>query len=154
MTTPDRDLRIDDALPDDYAWCARIMAATDPWITLGRDVASCAATLRRPGTDLLVARQVADRVGFVLVAATGLAGSPYVAAIAVAPDARGRGVGAAMIRCAERRVPGARNLFLCVSDFNAAARAFYARLGFQQVGVLDDYVIEGHAEILLRKRLA
>ena len=73
--------------------------------------------------------------------------------MAVAPEARGRGVGERLLRAAEERVPGARDILFCVSDFNRRARALYERLGFRQVGVLDDYMVEGHAELLMRKRL-
>lgn len=47
----------------------------------------------------------------------------------------------------------ARHLFLCVSSFNARARSFYERRGYQAVGELEDYVIEGASEILMHKRL-
>jgi [ribosomal protein S18]-alanine N-acetyltransferase len=40
---------------------------------------------------------------------------------------------------------------ICVSSFNTAARRLYERLGFQQVGVLRDFIVVGHDEILLRK---
>jgi len=129
------------------------MASSEPWITLRRDEAACAAALRRPGSELLIARHGADPLGFILLAPAGVAGSPYVACIAVAPEARGHGVGALMLRVAEERVPGARNIFLCVSDFNTRARQLYERLGYRLVGVLEDYIVEGHAELLMRKRL-
>jgi ribosomal protein S18 acetylase RimI-like enzyme len=54
---------------------------------------------------------------------------------------------------AEGRFPEARNIFLCVSDFNHRARILYERCGYKQVGVLENYVVEGHAELLMRKRL-
>ncbi len=47
-----------------------------------------------------------------------------------------------------RRSP---NVFLCVSDFNPRARAFYERLGYALVGALPDYVAPGHTEWLMRK---
>jgi ribosomal protein S18 acetylase RimI-like enzyme len=151
--TGDARIRIEAGQQDDHPWCARLMASSDPWITLGRDEASCASILRRPGSELLVARRGPERVGFLLLAPAGLAGSPYVAAIAVAPEARGHGIGTLMLRAAEERVPGARSVFLCVSDFNTGARLLYERLGYRQVGVLEDYVVEGHAELIMRKRL-
>ncbi len=137
----------------DYQWCAQLMAATDPWITLGRDQQSCAVALRRPGSELFLARRGDLPLGFILLRANGVAGSPYIAAIAVAAEARGRGVGTHLLIFAEQRFPDARNLFLCVSDFNDRARALYESHGYTQVGLLDDYVVEGHAEVLMRKRL-
>jgi ribosomal protein S18 acetylase RimI-like enzyme len=40
-----------------------------------------------------------------------------------------------------------------VSDFNREAQAFYAKMGYQKVGELADFIIAGHAEILLRKTI-
>ena len=123
--TLDLHVRIDVAQDGDHPWCARLMASSEPWVTLGRQEAHCAAALRRQGSELLVAWRGTERVGFILLAPAGLAGSPYVASVAVAPEARGRGVGARLLRAAEERVPGARDIFLCVSDFNRRARALY-----------------------------
>ena len=36
-----------------------------------------------------------------------------------------------------------QNVFLCVSSFNHAARRFYQRLGYQQVGELSDFLVSG-----------
>jgi ribosomal protein S18 acetylase RimI-like enzyme len=38
-----------------------------------------------------------------------------------------------------------------VSDFNTQARAFYQKLGYQEIGPLPNLLIPGSAEILLRK---
>jgi [ribosomal protein S18]-alanine N-acetyltransferase len=38
-----------------------------------------------------------------------------------------------------------------VSSFNQGARRLYERLGYNVVGELTDYIVEGHSEILLRK---
>ena len=46
--------------------------------------------LGRPGTELFVALEQERMAGFILLAPYGLAGSPYVASIAVAAEARGR----------------------------------------------------------------
>lgn len=137
----------------EHVWCAQVMASTEPWITLGRDRVACEAALRRSGTELFLARRESERLGFILLAANGVAGSPYVAAIAVDQGTRGQGVGTQLLTFAERRYPEARNIFLCVSDFNRRARMLYERHGYEQTGVLEDYVVEGHAELLMRKRL-
>jgi ribosomal protein S18 acetylase RimI-like enzyme len=46
------------------------------------------------------------------------------------------------------------NVFLCVSDFNHEAQRFYASLGYSVVGVLDDYLVSGLGEVLMRKTIA
>lgn len=55
--------------------------------------------------------------------------------ICVAEDARGRGVGSALLRAlaAEARARGARELRLEVVDTNPRAAALYARAGFHEV---------------------
>lgn len=148
------DVLIDRAGDADLAWCAELMAATDPWVTLGRDLAACTASLRRPGAELFVARRDGEAVGFILLHPHGVAGSPYVAVVAVAPSARGGGLGARLLDFAERHYPGARHIFLCVSDFNDGARRLYERVGYRLVGELKDYVAPGHSELLMHKRLA
>ena len=78
--------------------------------------------------------------------------SDYVRLIGVRPGERGRGVGRALMKYAEKvsRAQG-RDLFLLVSDFNTDAQRFYQRLGFHQVGLLEDYVMPGVAELIYRK---
>jgi ribosomal protein S18 acetylase RimI-like enzyme len=74
--------------------------------------------------------------------------------VAVVENEQGRGVGKALLDATEARYPTARFVFLCVSDFNARARALYERHGYRLVGTLPDYVVDGHAELLMAKRLA
>ncbi|HEY3441281.1 MAG TPA: GNAT family N-acetyltransferase [Paludibaculum sp.] len=136
------------------AWCARLMAATDPWLTLGRGYDECLAKCAHPEYTLLVAADETGRLGFVLLHPRGVAGSPYIASIAVSAHARGRGVGSQLLAQAETYFPGARHIFLCVSSFNNDARRLYERQGYGQVGELADYVIDGASETLMHKRLA
>ena len=139
---------------DDAEWAAALMAASDPWITLGRGIDQCRAACTRPGTVLFVARARDERCGFALVTARGLAGSPYLAAIAVAPDWRSRGTGAALLGHCERwAVRTSRHFFLCVSSFNTRALDFYLRQGYRQVGEFDGYIIDGASERLMYKRV-
>jgi ribosomal protein S18 acetylase RimI-like enzyme len=139
---------------DEVEWCARLMAASEPWITLRRDLPRCRSALARPGTELLVARDGGAPVGFVLVAAYGFAASPYIASIAVAPDRRSRGIGSAMLRRVEEHFAGREHLFLLASSFNDRAQKVYRRHGYERVGELRDYVVPGASEIILHKRLA
>ncbi|MBI3678832.1 MAG: GNAT family N-acetyltransferase [Acidobacteria bacterium] len=130
------------------------MAASDPWRTLGRGHEDCLARVEHPEYTLLLARREGRPLGFVLLHPRGVAGSPYIAAIAVDEDARGQGIGRLLLERAENWWPEARHIFLCVSSFNDGARLLYQRCGYQVVGELIDYVIEGASEILMHKRLA
>jgi len=129
------------------------MAGSDPWITLRRGLDACRVALRRPGSELFVARERGLPAGFILIHPHGCAGSPYIASVAVAEGARGRGIGTQLVGFAERRMAGRRFIFLCVSSFNRRAQELYRRLGYQRVGEIPDYIVEGHSELLLCKKL-
>lgn len=150
---PSTTLAITAAHPGDAEWCAHLMASSDPWVTLGRTYEDCLARCCHPEYTLLLARQTRECCGFILLHPRGVAGSPYIASVAVAPQFRGQSVGAALVAQAEIAFPGARHIFLCVSSFNLRARQLYERLGYRQVGKLEDYVLPGASEILMHKRL-
>ncbi|WP_406860523.1 GNAT family N-acetyltransferase [Streptomyces sp. HUAS MG47] len=84
-----------------------------------------------------------------LVRPTPLASNAHVRQIqglAVAPHARGRGVGRALLRaaCDEARRQGARRITLRVLGHNAPARALYEAEGFAVEGVLrDEFFLDG-----------
>jgi [ribosomal protein S18]-alanine N-acetyltransferase len=137
-------------------WAARLMASSEPWITLRRSLEKCAEYLAAaPDAELFIARERDEPSGFLFLRPRGLASSPYIASIAVAPAHRARGVGTAMLGFAETRyVPPARHIFPCVSAFNDDARRLYERVGYREVGSVPDYIVEGTAELILHKRLA
>ena len=73
--------------------------------------------------------------------------------IGVQGDARGAGVGRALMEHAEAALfAQASDVFLLVSDFNTAAQAFYGRLGYEQIGTIPGYVVPGISELIFRKR--
>jgi [ribosomal protein S18]-alanine N-acetyltransferase len=150
MGTP---IEIGCAAPGEYEWCARVMADSEPWITLGRDLEGCRAAVTRPGTELFVARDRLQAAGFVLVAPFGMAGSPYIASLAVMAEARGEGIGSELLRFAEERFAASGHIFLLVSSFNRGAERLYRQHGYEFVGELKDYVVTGHSELILHKRL-
>jgi ribosomal-protein-alanine N-acetyltransferase len=146
-------IEIGEATADELIWSARLMASSEPWITLGRSLEACRAYALDPAYVTLVARRRGAPLGFVRIHPRGLAGSPYIASIAVVAEARGEGVGTALLDEAERRYPKTRYIFLCVSSFNPRARALYERHGYSPVGELPDYLIDGASETLMAKRL-
>ncbi len=129
------------------------MSTNEPWLTLGRGFETCLARCRGPEFVALLARLGGERAGFLLLHPTGVAGSPYIAAIATSELVRGQGIGSALLDAAEGWFPAARHIFLCVSSFNQQARKLYERRGYVQRGELPDYVIEGASELLMHKRL-
>ncbi len=147
------EVRIEPARPGDDEWCARVLVATDPWRALGRDLARCLASVRRPGGELYVARRGDQPLGFIVLHPTGMSGQPYVAVVAVAEDARGAGIGARLLAFAETRYPGARHIFLCVTNINTGARRLYERVGYRVVGEIPDFSGPGFSELIMHKRL-
>jgi ribosomal protein S18 acetylase RimI-like enzyme len=143
------------AAADDARWAAGVMSSSDPWVTLGRGFDACLAACTSALDVLEIAECGGERCGLVLVRPAGMAGAPYLVSLAVAPAFRSHGVGAALLDHVERSYAGrSRHLFLCVSSFNPRARRFYERHGFEPVGTLRAFLIEGADEILMHKRLA
>jgi ribosomal protein S18 acetylase RimI-like enzyme len=140
---------------EDQDWCARLMVGSEPWITLGQDLELCRRKVARQGTELFVADDSRghELAGFILLVPYGFAGSPYINSIAVASEARGRGVGAALLRFAEKHFAGRGQIFLLVSSFNSRGQKFYRREGYEHVGELKDYILAGHSELIFRKRI-
>ena len=138
---------------DDCQWAARLMATSEPWLTLGRNYTDAMRLLRNRSKQCFVVLQGKERAGFLILDLNGPLGG-YIQTIGVAPEKRGAGIGTAALRWAERHIFAShRNVLMCVSSFNRRAARLYRRLGYETVGPLRDYVVAGHDEILLRKTL-
>jgi len=139
---------------EDREWIADLMVRSEPWTILGLQRQQALLSLAHPEYAVYIAKSGGKRAGFLVAHPRGLASSPYIKTVAMAPEFRDLGYGAELMKFAENLFRSeARNLFLCVSSFNIRAQAFYARLGYLPVGVLKDYLIEGEAEIILHKRI-
>jgi len=139
--------------PADRRAAAALMAASDPWLTLGLGKAHCLRTLNAPYRETYAARAGRELAGLVTVTMYGTFRG-YIQSLFVAPGHRGKGLGEELMRRAEQvilaRVP---NVFLCVSSFNKGALKFYRRLGYRKAGVIKDFFQKGSDELLLRKTL-
>lgn len=137
----------------DRTWAAGVMAASEPWLTLGRGWADALKLLRNRRKQCFLVRSGGERAGFLVLDLNGPIGG-YIQTIGVAPEMRGRGIGGAALRWAEQHsFKKHRNVLLCVSSFNRGAQRLYRRSGYEVVGRLRDYVVAGHDEILMRKTL-
>ncbi len=131
--------------------CARLMAESEPWLTLGRSYQASLSIVQDPSREVYIARDENGVAGFLILCMLG-AFVGYIQTIAIQPDRRGQGLGSRLIDFAERRILAeSPNVFMCVSSFNHDARRLYQRLGYHVVGELTDYIVQGHSEILLRK---
>lgn len=131
--------------------CARLMAESEPWLTLGRTYEASLAVVQDPSREVYVARDEEELAGFLILCMTG-AFVGYIQTICIHPERRGQGLGSRLVEFAEQRILAeSPNVFMCVSSFNRDARRLYERLGYRVVGELTDYIVQGHSEILLRK---
>ena len=136
---------------EDAEWCAKVMAGSEPWITLGRSYEDSLVIVTDPVKETYVARSEGNLCGFLILNLAGTL-SGYIQTVCVGPDMRGKGLGTRLLRFAEEQIfKTSPNVFLCVSSFNAEAKKLYERLGYQTIGELKDYLARGHSEILMRK---
>lgn len=130
-----------------------MLTSSDPWARLGYTRVDWLTAFRPlpEAREAYVAVLGEEVAGLAVVRPAYMLGD-YLNLLVVAEAHRSHGVGACLIEHVERIVfARAKNFFVCVSDFNAAARRFYARQGYEEVGVLRDLIVEGASEILLRK---
>jgi [ribosomal protein S18]-alanine N-acetyltransferase len=131
--------------------CARLMSASEPWLTLGRDFATSLSLVSDPTREGWWIEHGGVWAGFLLLYLQGPFRG-YIQTICLDPACRGRGLGTLALAWAEERIfRESPNVFLCVSDFNAGALRLYQRLGYRLVGELPDFLVSGSAELLLRK---
>jgi ribosomal-protein-alanine N-acetyltransferase len=134
--------------------CARMMSASEPWITLRRGYEDSLRHLTDPLKEGYLSTSQDDIVGFMILNMKG-AFVGYIQTVCVAPEWRNQGIGTQLVDFAEKRIfTEAPNVFLCVSSFNTKAKDLYKRLGYEIIGELKDYIVSGQSEILMRKTLA
>ncbi len=152
-------VRIRPLRQNDLASCAAIVAGEPLWRRYGiserRAYGLLAAASRRHDV-IYVAEYRSSVIGFIWFRLDGtFAHSGYVRWIGTASDARGKGIGSALMKFAEQRIfRRGPNVFLLVSDFNRRAQRFYRARGYGRVGALKDYVVPGVTELIYRKTVA
>ena len=105
--------------------------------------------------NLYVALIGEECVGFTYIIPKGAFHSyPYLHLIAVKEEYRDMGIGKALLDYSERTAfEMADRLFLVVADYNPAAKRFYERNGYQQVGEIPNLYRPGITEYLMTKNL-
>lgn len=139
--------------PDECALAARLMLKTDPWKSFGRTYENCLDAVTNPQKEAYGAFTGDIFLGLLVIDLTGpLKG--YIQAVCLEEEMRGYGLGSLLMKFAEKRIfTVSPNCFLCFSDFNNSVKAKYEHLGYVVVGVLKEYMIPGHDEILMRKTI-
>jgi ribosomal protein S18 acetylase RimI-like enzyme len=149
-----QDILVRAAESRDYIELAEMMTASDPWKKLGIGYEELLSMVSDTCREVFVAQMDDVLLGLVVIEMHG-AFTGYIKSICVSPQYRGKGVGALLMAYIEQRIFKKKpNIFLCVSGFNHGAQIFYETLGYKVVGVLDDYLVEGESEILMRKTIA
>ena len=80
----------------------------------------------------------------------GFSRTPYLKMIGVAAHHQGRGIGALLLGRCEAFAKG--ELMLLLTSDNAGARRFYQRHGYDEIGMIPDYVRPGCDECIYFKR--
>jgi [ribosomal protein S18]-alanine N-acetyltransferase len=140
---------------EEQQWCARLMAESEPWISLKRSFEDGMILMQQPADEIqaFIAMEATTPMGFVLIKLKG-AFVGYIQVIAVSPQARGKGIGSLLLDHVEAIIfQKSPNAFICVSSFNHRARKLYESRGYQLLGTLDNYLENGFSEHLLRKTL-
>lgn len=139
--------------PEDRDTVVSILSDSDPWKTLGysqEDWGRIFCPVPQ-GRECFVAEADGAVAAVAIVRRKFLLGD-YLELLGVAPLARGKGIGAELLRHVESLVfARTKNLFACVSDFNGGAREFYKKQGYREIGPMPNFLIPGTAEILLWK---
>jgi len=141
--------------PDDFAAVVRMLADLDPWKKLSYNASDWERLFEMPmqGREAFVIEAGGSVVGVGVLRQRFLFGD-YLEIFAIAASAQGRGYGRALLAHVEGLVfRRARNLFVCVSDFNHRARRFYERNGYTEIGPILHLLIPGSSEVLLRKTI-
>jgi ribosomal-protein-alanine N-acetyltransferase len=139
---------------DQAVACAKLMANSEPWITLRRSYEDSLKILCDPEREVYVAFVGDELVGFIVLIMKG-AFVGYIQSVAVWPQWRKKGIGSRLLGFAEDRIlRQTPNVFICASSFNTGAQRLYRRLGYEAIGELKDWVLTGYTEILMRKTIA
>ena len=137
----------------DFEKCARLMADSEPWITLKRDFNGCLAAFQGDYREVYIVKENNILVGFAIIQMVGTF-KGYIQSILVVDEYKGKGIGSMMLEYCESRIFNeSKNVFMCVSSFNQRAYKLYKKLGYETIGELKDFIVKGHSEILLRKSI-
>jgi len=133
--------------------CAVMMSESEPWITLKRDLQGCNEAMRGDYKEVYVCSDRGIILGFIVLQLAGVF-KGYIQSICVSPEMRGSGLGTALIQFAEKRIFSVSpNAFMLVSTFNEKAAKLYFKLGYEKIGTLKNFVVNGLDEFLLRKTI-
>jgi ribosomal-protein-alanine N-acetyltransferase len=89
-------------------------------------------------------------IGFIAGDVKRMEGISWIATLAVLPEFRGRGIGAALLQACEAQIPVNR-IRLCVRPSNDVAIRLYERFGYTRVGEWTKYYSDGESALVMEK---
>lgn len=123
----------------------RICFPKDAWPLL-----DLVGVLTYPGVVRLKAVTEAQMVGFIAGDVRRSEGVAWIATLAVLPDFRRRGIGAALLQACETQIPLNR-IRLCVRPSNNGAIELYSRFGYTRIGEWAKYYQDGEPALVMEK---
>ncbi len=124
----------------------RICFPLDAWPIL--DLIS---VLTYPGVVRLKAVQDKHMVGFIAGDVRRLEGVAWIATVAVLPEYRGQGIGAALLSQCETQIPLNR-IRLCVRPSNEVAIHLYEKFGYVKMAEWVKYYQDGESALVMEKK--
>jgi len=104
-----------------------------------------------PGVVRLKAMSGKLMVGFIAGDIRRLEGVAWIATVAVLPEFRGRGIGAALLQACEAHI-SVKRIRLCVRPSNDVAIRLYERFGYNRVGEWTKYYQDGESALVMEKK--
>lgn len=139
---------------EEIKFCAQLRASSEPWITLQRDYHAAIKSITAPDHEVYLAKVDHEIAGFAVLSMLG-ALTGFILTLCIVPEFQGCGIGTSLLVFCENRILKENpNVFLLVSSFNTKAQVFYSKHGYHKVGELNDYVIRGFSEYLMRKTIS
>lgn len=89
-------------------------------------------------------------VGFIAGDVRRMEGMAWIATLAVLPEYRGKGIGAALLQACEAQIPVNR-IRLCVRPSNDVAIRLYERFGYAKVAEWTRYYNDGESALVMEK---
>ena len=133
--------------------CAWMMSQSEPWITLKRDGQGCKEAMHGDYKEVYVCIEGEKLLGFIVLQMAGVF-KGYIQSICVSPEMRSSGLGTVLVQLAEERIFSiSPNVFMLVSAFNEKADKLYFKLGYEKIGTLKNFVLDGYDEFLIRKTI-
>lgn len=146
------------AMPKHHtAYLGGQFADMDPWLAYGISAQHLTSSFARdePGAPRIAILAGDSLAGVVVVQLNWLRG-PYLRFLGVLDDFQSCGIGRMVVDwfIAGARAGDAGNVWVVVSEVNCRARAFYEANGFRHCADINDLVVAGKLEVLMRKPLS